>query len=189
MGAIQIFTQLFQKADQIGKYLLLYVMDDFIFNSRDRDGYGYPELFWPVLESNILFEFTDISDVGRLVGGFLCRTGGVQVTRSYLIHTLLSDDKTKHTNAFMGFYATGHTLESLRIVVKVAPKPNESNAQLFVLIYRDAYVFFATHKDLKLTNDDKAVFTAFFTLGLSSPNSFVIDSCQEALAVLGEMTI
>jgi hypothetical protein len=188
LGLLQTLTTLYQNADRLGKAGLIYTMEDLICVSTTRGGYGYPELFWLVLESNILFEFTDISDVGRLIGGFLCKTGGAQLTRSYLVQTLLGKDTTRHANAFMAFYATGHSLQSLRIVMQVAPEPNESNAQLYVFIYGDAWAFLVNNKDVKLSNGDKVDLIAFFTRGLTLSNHLAVDYCQKALAILGEMT-
>ena len=187
-ATLQTFTTLFQSVDQAGKVLLIYFMSDLINLSKERGGYGYPELFWLVLDSNLLFEFTDISDVGRLIGGFLCRTGGVQATRSYLIHTLLGTDTAKHANALLAFYATGHSLQSLGIVMEVAPEPNESNAQLYVFVYGDAVTFLLRNKTMTFADKDKAALTAFFTRGLSLSNAFVVAYCQQALMLLVEMS-
>ncbi|MEP7288691.1 MAG: hypothetical protein ABI947_23305 [Chloroflexota bacterium] len=185
-GVLQTLSSLFQNADRPGKLSLIITMDDLVYISTSRGGYGYPELFWLVLESNLLFEYTDISDVGSRIAGFLCRTGGIQATRTYLIHILLSDDKTKHTNAFLAFYATGHSLQSLRITMEVAPEPTDSNTQLYVFIYSDAWAFLARNNDVKLSAEDKADLTAFFNRGLALTNSFAIDYCQKALEILGK---
>ncbi len=188
LGLLQTFIVLFQRADRIGKLGLIHLMNDLIDYSIDLGGYNYPELFWLVVESNLLFEFTDISDVGSRIGGFLRKTGGAQVTRSYLIQTLLSKDTTRHANAFMAFYATGHTLQSLRIVMKVAPEPNENNASLYVCIYADATRFLATNKDIELTNEDRIALKTFFSRGLTLTNQFAIDYCQQALAILANQS-
>ncbi|MBX3080187.1 MAG: hypothetical protein KF716_01050 [Anaerolineae bacterium] len=189
LSLLQTLTSLFRNADLRGKSDLIYLMDALVYSSTERDGYGYPELFWLVVESNILFEFSDISDVGRFIGGFLCRTGGVEATRSYLIHKLLSKDTATHANALVAFYATGHSLQSLRAVVELAPEPNNSNAQLYVFIYIDAWTFLAKNRDVKLTPTDKLALTAFFSRGLALMNSFKPNYCQKALAILEETHI
>lgn len=65
-----------------------------LIDQLEMNGRHYPEFFWILIDSEVLYKVEDISDI-KIVSGLLKRTGGVTMARSYLATTLLQGDVRK----------------------------------------------------------------------------------------------
>jgi len=163
----------------------------FIHEITTRDEQEYPELFWVILDSQILFEAeNDISVVGRLIAGTLIDIGGREAMRAYLTYILLTQqDENKIRKAAMAFYPTGHTVSSLQIldqVISASPSLNLDINYVWLSAYLDAEGSIFKEGTAKLSAGEKEYLKGFFTRGLSLPNEFIHQSSQKALALLEE---
>lgn len=138
----------------------------------------YPEFFWIVLNTNILFEVDDVSDIAK-ISGLLRSTGGAEVLRAYLLVTLLTGDTTRLANAIKAFYPVGHTIHTLTAVDGIVEDARDAN--LRHTLYQHALLLIGRDKPLPFSIEDINYLRAFFTRGLAEADLTVRDICQEAL--------
>jgi hypothetical protein len=148
---------------------------------------SYQEFFWIIIESDVLFEATDISRIGRMIAGKLVEIGGAEIFRSYLVYVILTQEKDKLKNAVMAFLSVGHTMTSLRIVAQVVSQVEGFTSDLWLFVYFDAGRLVFREDTPVFSEEDKNYLKQFFTRGLTLPNKFIIEECQRSLERLAEI--
>jgi hypothetical protein len=156
---------------------LLHFMRSISFTSARKGAYSYPEFFWIIVKSNILFDNYNISDLMSVIVDF-CNP---QVLRAYLTYLLITSDKDKQDAIVRAFYYVGYTAESLRIVNQIVPM-DENHLDLYNYIYLDVLSLIFSERAISLSLDERGWLRSFFTKGLNSRHSGIVETCKKALA-------
>src|SRR5688500_999993 len=95
---------------------LIQMFEGMVSTRREKDAPNlYPELFWIVVQENILNNFLSTLPVFDVIN-HICRIVDRNIVRAYLNYALVNEDESKQADLVRSYYYTGHTVDSLKLV-------------------------------------------------------------------------
>jgi hypothetical protein len=159
------------------KLFLLQIMRAIVFTSKLFNGYAYPEFFWIVVHSNILFEISNINDIMTMLKDI----SNNETLRSLLTYMVITGNEASRRNAARAFYYVGFTRETLRLVTELS---SVKDVDQYRYICAVAMGTLFGERAKTFSKDERDYFRSFFERGLESPDDHIVADSRRALEQL-----
>ena len=161
---------------------VIYLMRDVHLILRDSQRYAIPELFWLIVQTGLPSELEEHDHVISA----LVDLGGREAVRSILVPRLIEATDLNREQVLRSFYFTGHSIETLRIAVQIAPVTSEDSYSKYTLFDAVRLVFELTGRP---PETDYQFLHDLLRQGLTLLEPDGIDRCREAVARLTNLTV